>query len=454
MKRVLYLWLSCLLLIVFLYGCGGGGSSEISGGGTTPEAGLTTVTQGVLVDPYIVGARVEEISPDNSQVIQNSSLSDSEGHFSFSSSIQDGSILQIKSSSRGMHANAPFEGQLKRRVTLDDQGAVVVSPLTTLLTNGLQEDEVLQLLEDAGMTGLQPEDLTRDPMQGLVGMTGTVSEANLRPLQANMAVNTFLWAVNNYDYAGETESRVSLADCVSLSQDTLNPQLFETLSETVASSTMGSLTLDELANAATEVHRTVVSQIHQDLAAGTPEISANRFAQLKSQAQSTLETVAIEIVSTRLNVPQDPGTTDPVAYDAAGSFDSNCAFCHSLDASTSIMNLSGDGAQLANKFSGGSSHNGNTLAASEITAMAAYLDGNVSTTPPTTPPSTPATGPELYTSECQGCHGCLATTDISSSRADGVSAAIAADAGGMGSIVLSLEQIDLIVASLPAVASP
>lgn len=454
MKSALYLWFSCFLWVVFLAGCGGGGSSaDVADNGF--QEGSTTVSQGILVDPYIVGARVEEIAPDSSQVMQNSSLSNENGLFSFSSPVLDGSILRIKSSTRGMHANAPFEGQLKRRVSLDDQGAVVISPLTTLLANGMQQSEVIQLLEDAGITGMQPEDLTRDPMEGVVGITATVSESSLRLLQANMAVNTFLAAVNNYSYAGETESRVNLADCVTLSQSTLNADRFQTLSETVAASTSGTLTVAELANAAVEVQRTVVSQIRQDLAAGEPNISASRFGQLKSAAENAMATVAVELVTTRLNAPPGSGETASTTFDAAASFDTNCAFCHSISTSTSVMNLSGDGAKLATKFSAGRSHNGNTLSDSEVSAMADYLDGNVSTTPPTTtPPSTAATGPELYASECQGCHGSLATTNISSRTAAGISDAIAVNAGGMGSIVLSPEQIALISDSLPAVSPP
>lgn len=443
MKRVSSLCFLSFLSIVFLSACG-------SGGGTSDVVGNTLGgSQGVLVDPYIVGARVEEVSSDGSQVFQNSSLSDSDGRFIFNSPVRDGSLLRIKSSSRGMHANAPFEGQLKRRVSSADQGAVVISPLTTLQANGMQEDEIVQLLSAAGFTGLRLSDITSDPMQGLVGKTGPISNSSLRSLQANMAINTFLSAINNYDYAGEAESRVSLADCVTLSRDTLSPTLFQTLSETVNSSTSGTLTVDELANAAVEVQRTVVSQLRQDLAAGSSQISASRFGQFKSQAEAALTDVVIEIVNTRLNTPPGSGPTDPVAFDAANYFSSDCSFCHSLDSSTSIMNLTGDGAKLTAKFSGGS-HNGSFLSASEITAMATYLDGNVSTPPP----SVPTTGPELYASECQGCHGSLATTNISDRTANGISSAIAANAGGMGSIVLSFEQIDLIVSSLPAVSPP
>lgn len=523
MKKRVLLWFFNLLLIGLFAGCSGGGSSnnDITDFGTGNPT--TNVNSGIAVDPYIAGAIFEEVSAAGTQIIQNSTASDSTGHFSFANPVQNGSTIRMKISNRGIHGGAPFKGLLKRTVGSEDDERVVVSPLTTLLANGMGENEVIAMLANAGLSGLEPEDLTSDPMQGLVGATSGINERQIRNLQANMAINALLQSVNNFDYAGEELTSVRIDDFVSLSQETLNAENFQRRSNQ-------NLDFGEYANAAVDAHRTVVSQIRQQLDAGTNQISADYFNQLRSaateQVTAYLETSAPVVVP-----PTDPGTP-PAAFVAADFFNTNCAMCHSLTGN-GIMNLTGDGAKLDGKFGNGGSHNGSSLEAAQITALAAYLGaGSVVDTPtnPDTPsgdnitasytaesffndnctvchnigtsssvmnlagdgafvasrfgngtthnglsltandiqamesyldanaaaepPPTPVTGPELYASECQGCHGNAATSNISSRTIAGISAAIDANVGGMGYLVLTDAQLGLIVDSLPAPSVP
>jgi len=434
MKKSSLSWLLSALLIAGL----------LSACGTRLESDSTTgVTAGVAVDPYIVNAIFEEISADGTRIIQSSSTpSDRRGRFRFANPVQEGSIIRLKASTRGMHGNAPYEGMLKRHIDAGDSGSAVVSPLTTTLANGASEAGLINELQLAGISGLRIADLKNDPMAGLTGATGNLNAAAMHLLQANLAVNTLMMATGNYDYDGTPQGAVDLADCVALSQDLLDANAFNSMAGTISNEIGGTFIFDDMAAAAVEAQRTVVSQIQQDLAGGG-SISAARFAELRSNAMTDLMVVAQDIAATRLG-------TGGATFDAATFFAQHCAGCHNLGTGTSIMTLTNDGDKLNGKFSGGAAHNGNTLAAEEILAMADYLNGTV----PVEPPPTPVTGSELYTSECQGCHGSLATSTVSNRTVSGINAAIAANAGGMGSLILTNEQLTLIADALSATAPP
>ncbi len=81
----------------------------------------------------------------------------------------EGSIVRLKSSAKGMHGNAPYEGMLKHKATIVDGNSVVLSPLTTLVANGMSEDEVSRMMAAAGLPGLTVEDIYTDPVAGLEG---------------------------------------------------------------------------------------------------------------------------------------------------------------------------------------------------------------------------------------------------------------------------------------------
>jgi mono/diheme cytochrome c family protein len=439
MKKRVLLWFFNLLLIGLFTGCGGGSSSNDIPDSTSGHP-ATSVNRGIAVDPYIVGAIFEEISADGTRILQNSTVSDSNGRFVFTNPVQDGSTIRIKISSRGMHGNAPFTGILKRKVYAGDAQEAVVSPLTTLLANGMSENEVIALLANAGLGNLEPEDLTRDPMQGLAGATGNINNDQLRGLQANMAVNALLQSIDNFDYAGEELDQVNFADFVQLSQQTLSPENF--------SHSGANLHFNEFANAVIDAQRTVVSQIRQELAAGSTRISTEHFGQLRSAAVEQM-TAHFDSGTPVVDPPTAPGTT-PAAFAAADFFADNCAFCHSLGTGSGFMDLAGDGAKLASKFANGANHNGNSLSLDESLAMADFLNANAAAEPP----PAPMTGPELYASECQGCHGSLATSNISNRSFGGVADAIAANIGGMGALILTDDQLSLIADSLPTITPP
>ena len=102
---------------------------------------------------------------------------------------------------------------------------------------------------------------------------------------------------------------------------------------------------------------------------------------------------------------------------------------------------------------------GKDLPPQELSALAGFTDTLIPPVtdpviPPVTDPVTPLTGEELYVAECQGCHGSLLTTRISNRTAAGIQSAITGDIGGMGFILLTADEIQLIADAMPAPQPP
>lgn len=180
MKRTFLTAGLLLLTIAFMAGCGG----------STSEDGIS----GIVVDPYISGARFQEMLADGTPG-QLSSFSDEQGRFSFPEGISDGS--QIVMVQKGLHNGAAYDGTLRSCAELID-GELVVSPYTTVLANlvatgqdaALAKETLLGMLGDAGHT-LELADLTADPMVGITG------EGGFERLRGAMAVNGWLHALSN-----------------------------------------------------------------------------------------------------------------------------------------------------------------------------------------------------------------------------------------------------------------
>ena len=477
-------WLAIVILTGLLNACGGGGGSDGASGDST--AALTSVTSGVAVDPYIVGAYLEEVSADGTKLIQSSlAPTDVQGRFNFRNPVTEGSIIRLKASARGMHGNAPYTGMLKHKASIVDDRSAVISPLTTLVANGMSEDDVTTMMADAGLPGLTVEDIYTDPIAGLENRTTGVNDAILLNLQANMAANAYMEATGNFNYNGSDSSAASLQmrDMVEAVQLTLNAELFDQLATQVGNG----FVLGDLINTAAQLNRTIVSQTRQEMANGGQQLTSNRIRQIVSGAMADAVTIAKNIYEVRnaddaivstpdpvtppttgpITPPTDPGTnpTPPVVQppqDNSGQivYDRECAGCHKLSThdTSGNIDLFGMGSVLISTIGGG--HMGKDLSPQDLSDLSGFADTfTPPVTDPVTPPVitdpvTPQTGEELYIAECQGCHGSLQTTRISNRTAAGTEAAISGDVGGMGSILLSPAEIQLIADSMPAPQPP
>ena len=209
-RRRPFYQLAVVLLTAFLTACGGGGGGGDDASDGATGAVSTSVVSGVAVDPYIVGAIVEEISANGKVVQVSEGSTNAKGEFTFSDPVGDGSTIRLKVSARGMHGNAPYEGMLKRKISVEDDDRVVLSPLTTLIANGMSVNEVIGMMADAGLPGLTEADVYADPVAGLEDLTNGVNDGMFRNLQAAMAVNGFMAAIGNYNYSGQLQPGANL----------------------------------------------------------------------------------------------------------------------------------------------------------------------------------------------------------------------------------------------------
>ncbi len=220
-SKRLSLVISTLLISLFaiLPGCGGGSSPDATDN-------ISTGRTGVAVDPYIVGAVFEEIPAKGGSALQESTPSDKRGEFVFALPLTEGSLLRMKDDARGMHNGLPYGSILKRVVEGGD--LQVVSPLTTLLANGVRAEEILSVLADAGVHGLQVADLRADPMARMKQAAVLDAEA-LLPLQANITVNALFTLGGNSDLTLEdlTSRRGELAEIAEAVRNTVSKEVFD-----------------------------------------------------------------------------------------------------------------------------------------------------------------------------------------------------------------------------------
>lgn len=172
----------CLLLLA---ACSGGGGASVSSSGQ--------VTGGIAVDPYIVGATFFEDINGNGrwdQGEQISSPSDEAGRFSFARPVPAGRTIVMLEN--GLHQGVPFTGRLMRRVTADDFGTVVVSPLTTYIALGLNSGSLASPLRDLNDSYTSDYDVDADPMAGLAAITAY--DPADREMMVNLRANLYIGA--------------------------------------------------------------------------------------------------------------------------------------------------------------------------------------------------------------------------------------------------------------------
>ncbi|MGW8312035.1 MAG: hypothetical protein ACWGOL_02250, partial [Desulfuromonadales bacterium] len=347
-------WLPIVLLTSLLTACGGGGGSDDSvAGGSTGTAVTTGITSGVAVDPYITNAKFEEIGADGLTIQSSTGNSTNTGGFSFSDAIQDGSIIQIDLAAKGMHAGKNFQGVIKRQVFVGDQEPVIVSPLTTLLANGMSPASVINMLSSAGLSGLNESDLYTDPMAALAGKTGNITDSDLVLLQANMAVNTFMVANGDFSFGGPeavATSSVSFPEIATIVKESLNPVIYQQLTTAIGPD----FTVEDMANMAVVICDGAAEQVKSGTPIGSVTIIDNDLANAITIADGFYQMRTGGGMTNPGTGTGGGGTTTPPATGTpdgqaifAGDTGATCSACHTVGTGTSIMDLAGDGSKVS-----------------------------------------------------------------------------------------------------------
>ncbi|MFH1228242.1 MAG: hypothetical protein V1701_10120 [Planctomycetota bacterium] len=179
------------LMLGYVGACGNSKSNSGDSGTPAPVVAAT----GIAVDPYVEGVQFfEDLDNDGVKDVleQLSTLADANGVFTFASQLTLGSTLVLNPAVTGTHNGVAFTGKIKRTVdTITD--TLVTSPLTTLLANGWTELEVVNILTQAGLTGITTADIKMDPMAGIENLdAATLTEAHLVKIRASIAIYSFL----------------------------------------------------------------------------------------------------------------------------------------------------------------------------------------------------------------------------------------------------------------------
>ena len=137
--------------------------------------------------------------------------------------------------------------------------------------------------------------------------------------------------------------------------------------------------------------------------------------------------------------------TDPAPTDGATLYSNNCSGCHGALASSTKLNKTATQIQNAINSNTGGMGGLSSLTPTNIQAIADAL----ATGGGTPPPPAPADGATLYTSNCSGCHGALASSTKLNRTATQIQNAINSNTGGMGSLTsLTTTQIQAIADAL------
>ena len=166
----------CVLSLAMIYGCGNptGGGGGGGGGGGTPASGR-------VVDPAIMNAIVF-IDVDGNGIYdvlvtgEQIATTDARGYFTFTKTPSVGATIKILV--QGLHLGITYDAVLTRPV--DGKTGQFVTPLTTMLSNGISTSEIIDILEEYAAITIEPEDITADPLAGFNPADPSASIAKLR----------------------------------------------------------------------------------------------------------------------------------------------------------------------------------------------------------------------------------------------------------------------------------
>ena len=182
------------LASLILVGCGSSSSDSSTAEDSNTPASSYAV-EGVIVDPYIVGAVLcEDLNKDGicNEGEQLSSTSTASGAFGFENNLTAGSHIIVKT--QGVHEGKTYDLDISSVVGAD--GSIdVVSPMTTFETKGLTTTQIAEILNNAasgaGLTGwsITATDIGADPLSsGLIDKKiSELNDTDLVTIQASLA---------------------------------------------------------------------------------------------------------------------------------------------------------------------------------------------------------------------------------------------------------------------------
>jgi hypothetical protein len=263
------------LLLLGTISCGGGGGSS------SPSVAVN----GTVVDPPIVGAKFVELDPAGN-VVQESSPSDSQGKFSFPRNLTRGNTVEMETS--GKHGGTPFLGLLKLKIK-DPKPSIIVSPVTTIVAEGLTELETVSLLESSGANGITENDVEKNPLDQLAEKTtADVTNQDLQQLIGNLAIGATLALHNNNIQDSTFDSTVATIAA------TIENTILNTTDIAAITTNTPAVALEDIIKSATAIQNHIVNTVDKAVRSGgdlTTELNA-ACADISETLTESLATLA------------------------------------------------------------------------------------------------------------------------------------------------------------------
>jgi mono/diheme cytochrome c family protein len=175
--------------------------------------------------------------------------------------------------------------------------------------------------------------------------------------------------------------------------------------------------------------------------------------------RGVLSSTDIRYISDYLNgrstplVPAPTPAPPPTGTDGATLYASSCQGCHGALATSSKRGRSASATRNAINANTGGMGTLSGLTDAQLNAIATALGGAADLGGTTPPPPTGTDGAALYGSNCQGCHGALASSSKRGRSASATRNAITGNVGGMGSLSgLTNDQLNAIATALGGAA--
>lgn len=296
---------SCLSLALFT-GCGSNPSdSDVVAATSTPTT--TSASKGIAVDPYIEGAQFFQDQNDNGVFDSGepeSTVTGADGAFTFPNPVSGDHKILSKPGSFGNHLGKAFPFQLSSTVNYtDSSGQVIVSPMTSLVSQGLDVATLLSTVntefQNAGINVTFTEtDLKADPLAGLDAINAsTLSDDDFQRIRAVVALQQYLTTLKKISDPTATSYTygISAADFT----NTENLRLLNGLAQIVKHGCNIPFVRSSTTAIETGVS-TAVTKANNDMAALNKSLSSEHSAKLNN----VLQVKAVDVAKTCVSVAE------------------------------------------------------------------------------------------------------------------------------------------------------
>ena len=249
-------------------------ASLFIGCGSSTTTTTSSGTSGTAVDPYISQAKFYVVGSSTvgsdglcgSKTAYISTATTSTGTYSFSETVPTDSIIKICQDYKGYHNGIAFDSNLSSKFNASNT-ANILSPATTLITNGMTATDIVSVLNDPNQDGngsdgvggneynLTVTDIYSDPMNGL-STAPMDTNATFTKIQATIAINMVMNMKSEFNMTSISDMNNSgyLASSINVLKKTLNTD-----------NNGSGMTADKLALVGTSISDAIVSDIKLSL---------------------------------------------------------------------------------------------------------------------------------------------------------------------------------------------